>query len=198
VAAVSNFYAAQKQRTGLIWIDSHPDLNTPDTSYSQNIYGMSVAVLLGRLPGLLASIQTRKPAIDLRNFCYIGLRDVDPPEREAIKSLNISAFTMKDIDLHGLPRIMERAIAIASEGTAGFVASFDLDVCDPPIVPGVGFPVRGGFTYREAELVWELLYDSKKLRSIELVELNPTLDRNQVTAELGISLLESAVGKAIL
>lgn len=198
VAAVADFYGAQKKSVGLLWIDTHADINTPETSASKNIHGMPVAVLLGKVSGLLASIQANTPAIDPTKLAYVGLRDLDQGEKDLIRELGIRAFTMKDIDVMGVARVMEEAIAIATQGTAGFVASFDLDVCDPAIVPGIDTPKRGGLTFREAHLVMELIYESKKLLSLELVELNPELDIDFMTADLAVALIESALGKTIL
>lgn len=198
VAAVSNFYQAKGEKIGLIWIDTHADINTPETSPSGGIFGMSVAFLTGQIPGILSSLQKPAPAVSLDKVVYIGLRDLDPGEKTLIKAKNITTFTMKDIDILGLAEVTKRALAVATAGTAGYVASFDLDVCDPPLVPGTGLPVRGGLTYREAHLLLELLAEDQRMLSFELVELNPKLDRDFVTAELAVSLLESVVGKSIL
>lgn len=198
VAAVSAHYRERGQDIGLLWIDTHGDFNTPETSLSGRIYGMSVAFLTGLIPGALASLQGSQPAVPLQKVAYIGLRDLDPGEKELMRKHNVAAFTMKEIDIHGLANVVERALKVVKNNTAGYVVSFDLDVCDPPLVPGTGVPVRGGLTYREAHLLLELLADDGGMLSFELVELNPKLDQNFVTAELALSLFESAVGKSIL
>ena len=197
VAAVSNFFAAQGKEIGLLWIDTHADINTPTTSPSQNIFGMSVAFLLGMIPGALRSLQ-QKTAIKAENLAYIGLRDLDPGEKKLLKERNILAFSMKEIDILGLAEVTRRALEHIGKNTAGYVVSFDLDVCDPQLVPGTGTPVRGGLTFREAHLLLELLADDKRMLSLEMVELNPLLDTNYITADLAISLIESALGKTIL
>lgn len=184
---------------GLLWIDTHPDLNTPDTSPSMNIFGMSVAVLLGLLPGLLSSLSTQKPALKAQHLAYVALRDVDPGERQRIKQMGIQAYTIEDIDRRGMYTVIQEAIAHVSNQTGGFVASFDLDVCDPKIAPAVGTPIRGGLTYRESHLIMETIYEhSKQLLALEFVELNPSLDINCESIDLTISLLASALGKSIL
>ena len=198
VAAVSDFYAKQDQSIGLIWIDTHSDCNTPETSPSKNPFGMSVAFLLGEIQGAFSRLQKRSPSVTAENLVYVGLREVDQGEKDLIKRKNITAYTMKEIDQYGIGSVINEAIEIASTGTAGFAVSFDLDVCDPRIVPGIGTPARGGLSYREAHLALELLHESSQMLSFELVELNPELDRNSETAELAISLIESAFGKSIL
>lgn len=198
VSAVSNYYAEQQKKIGLIWIDTHPDLHTPETSPSKSIFGMSTAFLLGRVPGLLESLQRQRPAIDPKNIVYIGLRDVEPGEANVIREMKLAAYTMKEIDMYGLAKITEQAVTIASTNTAGFVVSFDLDVCDCSLVPGVAHPTPGGLDFREVHLVLELLHDSKKMLALELAELNPTLDKNFATTDFAIALIESAMGKTIL
>ena len=198
VAGVSNFYAKKSEKVGLIWIDTHPDINTPETSPSNNIFGMPIAFLLGLIPGVMGKLYASQQAIDPKNIVYIGLRDVDEGERARIKDLGITAYSMKEIDIHGLASVCHQAIDIASKGTAGFISSFDLDVCEPRLVPGTGTPMRGGLTYREAHLVNELIWDSGSCISLEIVELNPLLDQNFETADMAISLIESMVGKSIL
>jgi len=197
VAAVSNYYAARGQKVGLIWVDTHADINTPATSPSQNIFGMSAACLLGMIPGLLQSLQN-KPAIDPEKLVYIGLRDLDPGEKIYLREKNIRAYSMKEIDMLGLGEVTKQAMAHVGQDTAGYVVSFDLDVCDPQLVPGTGTPVRGGLTFREAHLLLELIAEDKRMLSLEMVELNPLLDQNFTTADLAISLIESALGKSIL
>lgn len=188
----------KKAKLGLLWVDTHPDLNTPDTTPSGNIHGMSVAVSLGRGDKALTELLGFAPKIRPENIVYVGLRDVDPPEKVALKELGIKTFTMHDIDLLGFGEVSKRALEHVTKKSDGFVMSFDLDVCDPTIAPGVCTPIRGGLTYREAQLIMELGAAAKKLLSIEVVELNPYLDHNRITIDLAIALLESAVGKTIL
>lgn len=188
----------KKAKLGLLWVDTHPDLNTPATTPSGNIHGMSVAVSLGMGDKALTEMLGFAPKILPQNIVYVGLRDVDPPEKVALKKLGIKCFTMHDIDLLGFGEVSRLAIEHVTKKSDGFVMSFDLDVCDPTIAPGVCTPIRGGLTYREAQLIMELAAAAKKLLSIEMVELNPYLDHNRITIDLAIALLESAVGKTIL
>lgn len=198
ISAVANYYAKKGKKIGVIWIDAHADVNSIESSPSKRIFGMSLGVLLGRVPGLLSSFQNPSPAISSKNVAYIGLRDIDPDEKRHIREHGIGAYTMKEIDMFGVGRVVEQAISRASDGTAGFVVSLDLDVCDPKLVPGVGTPYRGGLTFRETHLITELLYDSEKMLSFELVEFNPRLDQENRTADMCLSIIESAVGKSIL
>lgn len=198
VASFANFYQLQGKDLGLIWIDTHADANTPFTSPSNNPFGMAVAFLLGLIPGSLKNLQTKLPAIKPENLVYLGLRDIDPGEKKLIKDSGITAFSMKEIDIKGIAQIAGQAIEAASKNTAGFIVSFDLDVCEPQLVPGTGTPYRGGLSLREAHLVMEMLYDSRKMLGLELVELNPSLDKNFQTADFAVALIESAMGKSIL
>ncbi len=198
VAEISNYYAKQNKNIGLIWVDSHGDINTPETSPSNNLFGMTVACLLGLIEGQVTSFQEKTPSISPENLVYIGLRDLDPGEREVIKEKNISAFSIKDIDINGIAAITKEAISLASKNTCGYVVSFDIDVCDPVYAPGTGTPVRGGLTYREAHLLLELIADDDRMLGLEIVELNPLLDKDFSTAEVAVSLIESALGKSIL
>lgn len=198
VAAISNVHAERSESVGLIWVDAHGDINTPETSPSGNFFGMSVAYLTGVAQGAFTALQCSPPAIKLENLAYIGLRSLDPGEKRLISSRKINAFTMKEIDILGMAAVTNEAISIASKNTAGFVVSFDLDVCDPHLAPATGTPQRGGLTFREAHLLLELLYDSGRMLSFELVEFNPALDKDFVTGELALSLIESSIGKSIL
>ena len=199
VAGVSNYFRKKGESLGLIWIDTHADINTPKTSLSGCLHGMPVSCLIGEYQSkLFSGLQQDAPAIAPENMVYVGLRDLDSAEREIIRKRSLRAYSMKDIDLRGVGPVISEAIELASKGTAGFIVSFDLDVCDPRIVPGTGTPKRGGLTFRESHLIWELLSESGGVRSIELVELNPILDKDFQTADLAIALLESAVGKTIL
>ena len=196
VPAISDFY--KDKNIGLIWVDTHADLHTPESSDSKNIHGMSVAFLSGRTPGAFQDLGANKPSVKEENIAYLGLREVDRPEAEYIKNSKINAYTMKDIDIYGVASVVEKAIEAASKDTAGFVVSFDLDVCDPNYAPATGTPCRGGLSFREAHLVMELLHDSGKLLGLEFVEYNPSLDENDITGDLSIALMESAFGKSII
>ena len=198
VAAVSDHYQALGQQIGLIWVDSHADINTPETSPSHNIFGMSMAFLLGMIPGKMSSLQRFKPALKPENVAYIGLRDIDPEEKAIVRNSGVTTFTMKDVDMLGMPEVIRLALDAVTRNTGGYVVSFDLDVCDAPLVPGTGLPLRGGLTYREIQLLMERIYDDARLLALEMVELNPLLDKNFTTAELAMSLIESALGKSIL
>jgi arginase len=186
-----------QQPLGLIWIDAHGDMNTPATSTSGNVHGMPLAALLGGEPLELARIGTN-PSISPEHTVLIGIRNIDEEEKQQILASGIHTFTMKDIDRSGIAAIAERAIALATSGTGGVHVSLDLDVCDPSIAPGVGTPVKGGFDYREAHMMMELLSDSQRLIALDLVEVNPTLDLRNTTAEFATELALSALGKNIL
>jgi arginase len=197
VAGVANFFRAQQKRIGLIWMDAHSDINTPETSPSGNVHGMPVAALLGMEPAVLRDLLGWSPKVLPENTVLIGVRDVDEAERENIRRAGVTVFTMRDIDELGLRAVMERAIPIAAKGTAGYHVSLDLDWVDPEEAPGVGTAVRGGATYREAHLAMEILSDDGGMLGFELVEVNPILDEHNRTAELAVQLLCSAFGKKI-
>jgi arginase len=182
---------------GLIWVDAHGDMNTPDTTTSGNVHGMPLAALLGNEPGELAAIGTR-PSVAPEHTVLLGIRNLDEEEKNQIRASGVHVFTMKDIDREGIARVAERAIELASAGTGGIHVSFDLDVCDPTIAPGVGTPVRGGLDYRESHVIMELVFDANQLIALDLVEVNPTLDTRNATAEFATELALSALGKRIL
>ncbi len=182
---------------GLIWVDAHGDMNTPQTSSSGNVHGMPLAALLGQEPAELAAIG-HSPSVDAAHTVLVGIRNLDQEEKAQIRASGVHVFTMKDIDREGIATIAERAIALAATGTGGVHVSFDLDVCDPTVAPGVGTPVKGGFDYREAHMIMELVADSQRLVALDLVEVNPTLDIRNATAEFAAELALSALGKRIL
>jgi arginase len=182
---------------GLIWVDAHGDINTPQTTSSGNVHGMPLAALLGQEPKELASIG-RSPSVRSEHTVLVGIRNLDDKEKDQIRAAGVHVFTMKDIDRQGIATIAERAIELASAGTGGIHVSFDLDVCDPSIAPGVGTPVRGGLDYRESHVIMELMADSNQLVALDLVEVNPTLDNRNATAEFAAELALSALGKRIL
>ena len=182
---------------GLIWVDAHGDMNTPETTASGNVHGMPLAALLGNEPGELAAIGS-SPSVLPQHTVLVGIRNLDEQEKTRILESGIHVFTMKDIDRDGIARVAERALALATESTGGLHVSFDMDVCDPSIAPGVGTPVRGGLDYREAHMVMELVADSRRLVALDLVEINPTLDIRNTTAEFATELALSALGRSIL
>jgi arginase len=198
VAGVSNALRKRNQKIGVIWIDAHADMNTPEISPSGNVHGMPLASCLGSGPPELTDIFGYSPKMEARNTVLIGLRDVDERERALVRELGVVTFTMRDIDELGLRKIMEQALAAACDGTAGFHLSLDMDAVDPDEAPGVGTPVRGGMSYREAHLSMEMICDSNRMISMEVVEVNPVLDEANRTALLGIELVMSAMGKKIL
>jgi len=197
VAASADWIAAVGRPLGLIWVDAHGDMNTPDTSGSGNVHGMPLAALLGQSPRELSSIGG-SPSVRSEHTVLVGIRNLDDREKDQIRAAGVHVFTMKDIDRHGIARVAEEAIALASQGTGGLHVSFDLDVCDPSVAPGVGTPVRGGLDYREAHMLMELVADSQRLVGLDLVEVNPTLDVRNTTAELAVELTLSALGKRII
>jgi arginase len=197
VAGSTGFYARTGRTLGLIWFDAHGDANTPDTTPSGNIHGMSLAILLGLGDPDLVGLGKHSPKIQPRNTVLIGIRDVDPGERETLKRVGVNVYTMRDIDERGMRDVVDEAVGIAGDGTAGIHVSFDLDVVDPEDAPGTGTPVWGGITYREAHLAMELLSDRAEIAAIDLVEVNPVLDTQNMTGVLAAELAQSLLGKRI-
>jgi len=195
--AVSHF-RKQNKTLGLIWFDAHADMNTPETTPSGNIHGMPLAALLGYGAPELTNVAGFGPKLDPRLCAHVGARDIDPGERELIRKLGMRFFTMREIDERGMKDVMNDAIKIASGGSAGYAVTFDVDVLDPGDAPGSGTLVRGGLTYREAHLGMEKIAEAGGMRSLEIVEINTALDVNNKTAELGVELILSALGKTIL
>ncbi|PYQ21671.1 MAG: arginase [Acidobacteria bacterium] len=198
LAGLSRHYRARKEKVGLIWFDAHADANTAESSPSGNIHGMPLAVALGLGAPSLVNLAGFSPMVDGSRAALVGIRDVDPAERPNVKASGIGAFTMRDIDERGMRAVMEEAIKRTTSGTAGIHVSFDLDGMDPDYAPGVGTPSPGGLSYREAHLAMEMLADTGKVLSAELVEVNPILDQRNGTAVLGVGLLTSLLGKKIL
>jgi arginase len=198
VSGVSQFFREQGRRAGLIWLDAHADMNTPESSPSGNVHGMPLACIAGMGPAELTGLFGYKPKIDPRNIVIVGLRDVDQMERPHVRESGVRAFTMRDIDERGLRSVMDEAIRLATDGTAGFHLSLDMDFVDPQDAPGVGTPVRGGVTYREAHLAMEMICDSRNMVSMEVVEVNPVIDEVNRTADLAVELVMSGLGKRIL
>lgn len=183
---------------GLIWVDAHGDMNTPETTMSGNVHGMPLAALLGNEPAELATIGGFTPTVLPQHTVLVGIRNLDDQEKAQIRASGVHVFTMKDIDRDGIAKVAERALVLASTDTGGVHVSFDLDVCDPAIAPGVGTPVKGGFDYREAHMIMEMVADSRRLVALDMVEVNPTLDIRNTTAEFATELALSALGKGIL
>jgi arginase len=202
VAGVAEFFRQQRrvqeQKIGLIWIDAHADINTPDTSPSGNVHGMPLAAIMGLGPAELADIYGFSPKVHAENCVLVGIRDVDAREKENIKETGIEVYTMRDIDERGMRTVIEEALRIAGRGTAGYHVSLDMDWIDPEDAPGVGTPVRGGASYREAHLAMEIIADHGRMTSFEIVEVNPVIDEHNRTADLAVELALSAFGKKIL
>jgi arginase len=198
VAGVAEFYRRQNQKIGLIWIDAHTDINTPDSSPSGNVHGMPLAAIMGLGPAELANIFDFSPKVQPENCVLVGVRDIDAIEKENVHKAGIGVFTMRDIDERGMRTIMEEALRMAGRGTAGYHVSLDMDWIDPEDAPGVGTPVRGGATYREAHLAMEIIADHGRMLSFEIVEVNPVIDERNQTADLAVELALSAFGKKIL
>jgi arginase len=198
VAGSSGHFARQGEAVGMIWFDAHGDANTPDTTPSGNIHGMALAINLGLGDPDLVNLGGRTPKVLPRNTVLIGIRDLDPGERETLKKSGVLAFTMRDLDERGMRDVVDEAIRAASDGTAGIHLSFDLDVVDPEDAPGTGTPVWGGITYREAHLAMELLADRAQIVAVDLVEVNPVLDTQNMTGILAAELAQSVLGKRIL
>jgi arginase len=198
VAGSTNFFAKQGESLGLIWFDAHGDANTPETTPSGNIHGMSLAVSLGFGDTDLVHLGGRAPKVQPRNAVLIGIRDLDSGERDFLKKSGVTCYTMRDLDERGMRDVLDEAIRIASDGTAGIHLSFDLDVVDPEDAPGTGTPVWGGISYREAHLAMEMFNDRANIVALDLVEVNPVLDSQNMTGILAAELAQSALGKTIL
>jgi len=199
VSGVAEFHRRLGQKIGVLWIDAHSDINTPETSPSGNVHGMPLAALLGLGPEPLGQILYPGPKIAPENTVLVGVRDIDSAERENIRRAGVAeVYTMRDIDERGMRTVMEEALRAAGKGTAGYHVSLDMDWIDPEDAPGVGTPVRGGVTYREAHLAMEILADYGGLLSFEMVEVNPIIDEHNRTADLAVELACSAFGKKIL
>jgi len=198
-SGVSEFYRRRGQKIGLVWLDAHSDINTPESSPSGNVHGMPLAALLGLGPEPLSNICGFAPKIAPENAVLIGVRDIDAAERENIRRAGMTeVYTMRDIDERGMRAVMEEALRAAGRGTAGYHVSLDMDWIDPEDAPGVGTPVRGGATYREAHLAMEIIADHGRLLSFEIVEVNPVIDEHNRTADLAVELACSVFGKKIL
>ena len=197
-AGAARYFREREETLGLIYFDAHADMNTPETTPSGNIHGMPLSALLGYGAPELVNIGGFAPKLDPKLCAHVGARDIDPGERKLISRLGVRFFTMREIDERGLSACMDEAIHIVRQGTGGYGVTFDVDALDPGDAPGSGTLVRGGLTYREAHLAMEKIAEADGMRSLEVVEINTALDVNNRTAELGVELILSALGKTIL
>jgi len=198
VSGVSEFFRGRNQEVGLIWVDAHADMNTPESSPSGNVHGMPLAALLGFGSERLVEMGGFAPKVRREHTCLIGIRNLDKHEKVLLQQSGVRAYTMRDLDERGMRAVMAEALELVSTGTAGFHVSFDLDGMDPKEVPGVGTPVKGGINWREANLLMEMVADSSKMCSLEITELNPVLDMCNASGQVAVDLIASAFGKRIL
>jgi arginase len=199
IGTLAGIYDARKKESGVIWFDAHGDFNTPDITPSGNIHGMSLALSAGQGSRWFPSPPWPKRSTDPERTVIVGARQLDPLERTNLKKSGVQVFSMADIDRAGMKSVILDAIKTASgDGKEKLHVSLDLDIVDPSDAPGVGTPVRGGVTYREAHLAMEMLHEARVVNSLEVVEVNPILDEHNVTAELAVELVLSAMGKKII
>jgi arginase len=198
MAGVASHFRQKEKRAGFLWLDAHGDMNTPETSPSGNIHGMPLAALMGYGAPELTELCGFKPKVEPRNIALIGIRELDMKEKRLIKESGVHVFTMRDIDERGMREVMVEALRFTRDETDGIAVSLDMDFVDPSDAPGVGTPVRGGVTYREAHLALEMISDSRAMASFEVVEINPVIDLHNKTATLGVELILSGLGKKIL
>ena len=198
IAGTAAALREQGRSFGLLWIDAHADMNTPETSRSGNVHGMPLAAVLGKGPIELACVGGFSPKVDPKRCAVVGLRNLDEQEKETVRQSGVHAYTMKDIDLRGMAAVMGEALSILCADGAVLHVSFDMDAVDPFISPGVGTPVQGGLSYRESHLLMEMVFDTERMIALDVVEVNPILDTQNSTARLGVELILSALGKKIL
>jgi arginase len=198
VSGVSAHFRKEKKQIGYIWLDAHGDMNTPDSSPSGNVHGMPLAAIMGYGAPELVDLLGFKPKVEPQNIVLVGVRDLDLQERRLVKKSGVRVFTMRDIDERGMREVMADALKYATDDTNGISVSLDMDFVDPSDAPGVGTPVRGGVTYREAHLAMEMIADSDAMVSMEVVEINPIIDEHNRTALLGVELILSGLGQKIL
>ena len=198
ISGVAAHCRRKRKKMGVLWIDAHGDINTPQTSPSGNIHGMPLAAVLGLGPKELAQVGTDSPKVSPENVALVGVRSLDEGERKYLKHAGVNIYTMPDIDRQGIHRVMKKALAKVTDGTDYVHVSLDLDAVDPTVAPGVGTPVKWGLDYREAHLIMELVSDSGVMTSLEVVEVNPILDEHNTSAEFAVELVQSAFGKSIL
>jgi arginase len=197
-AGVAHFFRQQNKQIGYLWLDAHGDMNTPEGSPSGNVHGMPLAAIMGYGPPELVDLLDFQPKSEPGNVAIVGARELDAHERKLAKKSGVHVFTMRDIDERGMREVMSQALKCAMDDTQGICVSLDMDFVDPSDAPGVGTPVRGGVTYREAHLAMEMIADSEAMVSMEIVEINPVIDEHNRTALLGVELVLSALGKKIL
>jgi len=197
-AGVASHFRKQKKEIGYLWLDAHGDMNTPDSSPSGNVHGMPLAAIMGYGAPELVDLMGFHPKAEPGNIVIVGARDLDAQERKIVKKSGVHVFTMRDIDERGMREVMADALKYAMDDTGGIAVSLDMDFVDPSDAPGVGTPVRGGVTYREAHLAMEMIADTESMVSLEIVEINPILDEHNRTALLGVELVLSALGQKIL
>jgi arginase len=198
IAGIAEHYRAQGQQIGVIWVDAHADMNTPDSSPTGNIHGMPLSVVLGLGEPRLVELGGFAPKVLPEHVALIGIRNLDEAEKQIVRRSGVHAYTMRDIDERGMRAVIAEAIELCSRGTAGFHVSFDLDGMDPSDAPGVGTPVKGGIDWREANLLMETVADSGRMLSVEITELNPILDDRNRSGQVAVDLISSAFGKSIL
>jgi arginase len=198
ISGVAAHFRKEKKSIGCIWLDAHSDMNTPETSPSGNVHGMPLSAIMGYGAAELDDLFGFKPKIEPQNVVLVGVRDLDAHEKKFIKKLGVKAFTMREIDERGMREVMSDALKYAMDDTDGIAVSLDMDFVDPSDAPGVGTPVRGGVTYREAHLAMEMVADSEAMVSMEIVEINPIIDEHNRTALLAVELALSGLGKKIL
>jgi arginase len=198
LSGVAAHFKKKDKKIGLIWLDAHGDINTPESSPSGNVHGMPLAAAMGYGATELVELQGFKPKVEPQNISLVGIRDLDSQEKKLAKKSGVHVFTMRDIDERGMREVMSDALKYAMDDTDGISVSLDMDFVDPSDAPGVGTPVRGGVTYREAHLAMEMLADTEAMVSLEVVEINPVIDEHNRTALLGVELVLSGLGKKIL
>ena len=198
ISGAAAHYRERSEKMGLIWFDAHGDMNLPGVSPSGNIHGMPLSHMLGKGDEDLRNIKGFSPKVAPENVALIGIRDIDAVERRIINESGIHTFTMREIDEHGMAKVARRALEIVNDGTAGYHLSFDVDGCDPTVIPGTGTAVPGGIDFREAHLLLEYIADDGKMTSMDVVELNPFLDEKNLSAERTLHLICSALGQSIL
>jgi len=198
LAGIAAYFKKKEKKIGLIWLDAHGDINTPESSPSGNVHGMPLAAAMGYGAMELVELQGFKPKVEPQNISLVGIRDLDTQEKKLAKKSGVHVFTMRDIDERGMREVMSDALKYAMDDTDGISVSLDMDFVDPSDAPGVGTPVRGGVTYREAHLAMEMIADTEAMASLEIVEINPVIDEHNRTALLGVELVLSGLGKKIL
>jgi arginase len=198
LSGVATHFKKKEKKIGLVWLDAHGDINTPESSPSGNVHGMPLAAAMGYGATELVELQGFKPKVEPQNISLVGIRDLDSQEKKLAKKSGVHVFTMRDIDERGMREVMSDALKYAMDDTDGISVSLDMDFVDPSDAPGVGTPVRGGVTYREAHLAMEMLADTEAMVSLEVVEINPVIDEHNRTALLGVELVLSGLGKKIL